>query len=365
MTVEIPLAQLARVEPAGFDRLVPGLREELLTALLRSLPKPIRRNVVPAAEWARRLGAELTDDPGTPLTDQLADAIRRATHVTVTGADFDLERVPAHLRMTFAAVDDRGKRVGTDKDLGACRRAWRSGRAATVAAVTVAATPGRELERTGLTAWDFGELPERIERPTAGATSSGYPALVDEGTSVAIRVFATPAEQRGGAPPRGPTPAGARHPDPDRLRAGASERHREAPARDESVSVGARVARRCAARRDRRDDRRCRARHRGRVRGAADPRVGGSRRGDLRRGRAGVPDSRLAREADRAISGASSMALMAPLADARAQLAALIHPGFVRITGITALEPDAGLPCRRSSTASSGWRRISAVTGPG
>src|SRR5690606_34277010 len=115
VTVEIPLARLPLVEDDGFDWLVPGLAEELVTALLKALPKPIRRHVVPAGDWARRLLPDL--DRGRPLREALADAIRAAAHTPVSPDDFELDRVPANLRMTFAAVDERGRRVGMSKDL--------------------------------------------------------------------------------------------------------------------------------------------------------------------------------------------------------------------------------------------------------
>ncbi len=119
MTVEIPLALLARVEPDGFSWLVPALREELVTALLKALPKAIRKNVVPAADWARKLGPLIEERRGaTRLETALAEAIRAQTYTPTSPDDFELDRVPAHLRMTFAAIDDRGKRLGTSKDLG-------------------------------------------------------------------------------------------------------------------------------------------------------------------------------------------------------------------------------------------------------
>src|SRR5690606_24488214 len=145
-----------------------GLHEELVTALLKSLPKAIRRNVVPAADWARRLLPEL--DRERPVREALADAIRAATHTPVSPDDFELDRVPANLRMTFAAVDDRGRRVGTSKDLAQLRSRFAERARKTVATVT--ATPGRELERTGVT--EFVDLPAHVQ----GGGATGYPALV-------------------------------------------------------------------------------------------------------------------------------------------------------------------------------------------
>src|SRR5690606_2913756 len=121
VTVHVPIALLARISPIGFDWQVPGLRLELVTALIKSLPKAIRRNVVPAADWAHRLLAPSTGSgsastsSGTasipepvegadtiPLTEFLAAEIQRQTYTPVTADDFDLDRVPPHLTVTFA-----------------------------------------------------------------------------------------------------------------------------------------------------------------------------------------------------------------------------------------------------------------------
>ncbi|MFC5791784.1 ATP-dependent RNA helicase HrpA, partial [Agromyces tardus] len=140
VTVLVPLVLLPRLEPAGFDWQVPGFRDELITALLRTLPKVLRRQVVPAAEWAAKIAAELPSGPedGTarePFLEVIAAVIKRLTFAPVTAGDFDLERVPAHLRISFRAVDDRGRTVGEDTDLRALQ-----GRLADKAGSAVAST---------------------------------------------------------------------------------------------------------------------------------------------------------------------------------------------------------------------------------
>jgi len=111
VTVTVPLPLLPRLDTAGFDWLVPGLRLELVTALLKTLPKAIRRSVVPAADWAAKLlsavpeGADLRE---LSITEFLAREIRRQTFTPVEPSDFDLERLPPHLRMGYAVVDERG-----------------------------------------------------------------------------------------------------------------------------------------------------------------------------------------------------------------------------------------------------------------
>jgi ATP-dependent helicase HrpA len=339
VTVEVPLALLARLEPRGFDWLVPGLREDLVTALLKALPKAIRRNVVPAGDWARRLLADLPTQADTPLVEVLGQAIRAAAHVPVAPGDFDLERVPAHLRMTFAAVDERGRRVGSSKDLTAlqARFAERSRTSVAVATTTAATGPSRELERRGLTTWDLDELPSVIESRQASSTVRGFPALVDEGDSVAIRVYATAADQAR-EHPRGvrrllaltlPSPVSYVQ---DHLSTAEKLLLAASPYRSTAALLDDALL-------------------------AVLDRIAGDRAPFDRAGfealrqeaSAGLVDGLFetvslaarvidgARVADRAISGSSSLALMAPLADARAQLADLVHPGFIRATGVTQL----------------------------
>ncbi|WP_150308111.1 ATP-dependent RNA helicase HrpA [Planctomonas psychrotolerans] len=197
VTVQVPLPLLAGLSPLGFDWQVPGLRGELVTALLRSLPKAIRRNFVPAAEWAERIAAALPEPadetPAEAFLATLATVMKRLTGVQVDPRDFDIERVPGHLRMTFAVVGDRGESVARGKDLPGLQRRLATRVRESVAAAT-AATP-HALERTGITSWDFGELPRTIDTRHGDSVIRAYPALVDEGSSVAIRLLTTPAEQ--------------------------------------------------------------------------------------------------------------------------------------------------------------------------
>jgi ATP-dependent helicase HrpA len=217
VSVVVPLALLAQISPDGFDWQVPGLRDELIAALLRALPKAIRRHVVPAADWAARLGEEISADgpeshdgrPPQSLRATLAARIQRVAHQPVTAADFDLDRVPAHLSMSFRAVDERGRALGSSRDLRELQdrlagRA-RSAVARSLTAVKPAApAPGTHaasapasgatsgvVERSGITTWDLGDLPDVVDTRVAGGVVRGYPALVDEKDAVALRIEAT------------------------------------------------------------------------------------------------------------------------------------------------------------------------------
>lgn len=193
VTVQVPLPLLPGLSPAGFDWQVPGFREELVAALIRTLPKAIRRNVVPATDWARRLLAAAPHDVdvnGLPILDFLATEIRRQSYTPVSSTDFDVERIPPHLRMTFAVLDERGRVLARSTDLGALQA-----KLATRSRDSLRRASGDSRERTGIISWDFGALPQHLETTVAGSPVRAYPALVDEGSSVAIRLFTTEAQQ--------------------------------------------------------------------------------------------------------------------------------------------------------------------------
>ncbi len=208
VTVHIPVDVLNRVEPEGFDWLVPGLRPELATALVKSLPKSTRKRFVPAPDHALAALAETDPDEG-PITDELARGLYIRTGSRVPPGQWDWDRVPDHLRMTFRVDDARGRRLGESKDLAALKEQLAPQVRTTMAKAASA------VERTGLTSWTFGDLPATFEqtqrparragrRPAAGDTAGpaggptiiGFPALVDRGDHVDIQVLPTEQEQR-------------------------------------------------------------------------------------------------------------------------------------------------------------------------
>ena len=187
VTVHVPVAVLARLGGGAFGWQVPALREELLTALIRSLPKDLRRNFVPAPDTARALLADL--NPGEePVLEAVQRELLRRSGILVPLDAFDLDRIPDHLRVTFAVEDPDGSELARGKDLAALQEqlAGQSRRA-----VVEAVADG--LERTGLREWpaDLAELPRSVARGGV----RGYPGLVDTGAGVDLRVFATGAER--------------------------------------------------------------------------------------------------------------------------------------------------------------------------
>ena len=191
LTVHIPLPVLNQVSDEGFDWLVPGMREELATALVKSLPKNVRRNFVPAPDHARRALA-LMDAGGAagerPFTDELADALFDLAKVRVPEGSWDTDRLPDHLKVTFRVEDARGKRLREGKHLAELQDAL-AGRLRQ----SMSKAAG-DLEKKGLTAWTLDDLPSTFTKSTGRQRITGYPALVDHGESVAVEVLGTRSE---------------------------------------------------------------------------------------------------------------------------------------------------------------------------
>ncbi|WP_448626664.1 ATP-dependent RNA helicase HrpA [Geodermatophilus sp. URMC 64] len=190
VTVDVPLGVLDTVaertsgESLAFT--VPGLREELVTALLRTLPKQLRRTLVPIPDRVREVLPHI--DPGEPLLPALERELQRAVGVPIPPDAWQPAQVPDHLRATFRVLDDAQRPLATGKDLAALK--------AEVAPQARAglARAASDLERTGLTSWELGSLPRTVEVRRGAHVVTAYPALVDEGTTVGVRVVATEAE---------------------------------------------------------------------------------------------------------------------------------------------------------------------------
>ena len=174
-----PAGRLNQVNPAEFSWQVPGLRNELVTELIRSLPKALRRDLVPAPDVAREVVARL-GAPSGDLRDAVARELRSLRGVSVPRDAWDLSRLPRHLRITFR-VTDGGRVLAEGKDVAELQRELRP----RLRAVLSEAAAG--ITRSGLTSWDFGALP-RVFRE-GGVVA--YPALADAGATVDVRLFET------------------------------------------------------------------------------------------------------------------------------------------------------------------------------
>ncbi|MEV6110210.1 ATP-dependent RNA helicase HrpA [Streptomyces sp. NPDC051940] len=200
VTVHVPLQVLNQVSAEGFDWQIPGLREDLVTELIRSLPKPVRRNFVPAPNAAKEF-LDRAVPLQEPLTATLARELHRMRGVPVSPEDFDWSKVPEHLRITFRVYDERRRKIAEAKDLEELRLRLKPKTRAAINRAFEQAAPaeqgasGAPEQRTGLTSWTIGALPRVFETRRAGHPVKAYPALVDEGASVAVRLFDTEAEQ--------------------------------------------------------------------------------------------------------------------------------------------------------------------------
>ncbi|MFZ1538621.1 MAG: ATP-dependent RNA helicase HrpA, partial [Chromatiaceae bacterium] len=189
VTLVVPTPLINQISPDRCEWLVPGLLAERISALLRGLPKIWRKLLVPIPDTAERLAARLQPSD-RPLIQALGEAIRDMTSIQVPEEAWDPAEIPGHLRMKFRLVDEAGRSLATGDDYHQLRRQFGgSGRQA------FAQIPTQGLEREGITRWDFGDLPVSLDLDRGGIHLRGYPALVDQGDSVALRVL----DSQGGA----------------------------------------------------------------------------------------------------------------------------------------------------------------------
>ncbi|MBC2931465.1 ATP-dependent RNA helicase HrpA [Nocardioides sp. zg-1228] len=189
LTIDVPVATLNRIDADDFSWLVPGLREELVTELIRSLPKSLRVAMVPAPNTAREFLAA-TPPGAEPLLDALERFARSTRSLVIPREAWDWSKVPAHLRPTYRVVTDEGAEAARGKDLDALKEPLRP--TFEQAMADVASDSG--VSATGRTTWTFGTVEESFVQRRAGHEVRGFPALVDEGPTVGLRVLATAEE---------------------------------------------------------------------------------------------------------------------------------------------------------------------------
>jgi ATP-dependent helicase HrpA len=188
VTVHIPLEVLNQVEDVGFDWQVPGMRQDLAVALLKSLPKATRRNFVPAPDRAHA-ALESADPSQGSLTEELARALWQMTGVRVPADEWDWPRVPDHLRVTFRVEDRTGEVVGEGKVLSRLQEKLAPQLRQTMRRAA------ESVERQGLRQWTFGALPPTFEHGAGDRVLQGFPAVVDHGDSVAIEILPSQHER--------------------------------------------------------------------------------------------------------------------------------------------------------------------------
>ncbi|MEX4020215.1 ATP-dependent RNA helicase HrpA [Haemophilus influenzae] len=189
VTVHIPLPLLNQVEMTGFDWQIPGLREELVIALIKSLPKSYRRNFVPAPNYAQAFLSRAVPLE-KPLLDTLIYELRRMTGVTVEAEHWNWEQIPSHLKMTFRVVDENGKKIAESMNLDELKFNLKDRVQESISAV---ADDG--IEQSRLHIWSFADLPQCYEQKQRGFSVKAFPAIVDEKDAVGIKLFETEFEQ--------------------------------------------------------------------------------------------------------------------------------------------------------------------------
>ncbi|MGH8601827.1 MAG: DUF3418 domain-containing protein, partial [Gammaproteobacteria bacterium] len=186
VSARLALALLGQISSERWQWLVPGLLHEKVTALIRALPKNLRRSFVPAPEFARACVEALSFGQGE-LLSALSEQLKRMTGVGVPADGWQLDRLPPHLHMLYQVVTPDGQVVAESRDLKALQAALSA-----EARAMFGSTLHWDIERDQIARWDFGTLPERITSVQQGITVNGFPALQDDGHSVSIRVFDTP-----------------------------------------------------------------------------------------------------------------------------------------------------------------------------
>jgi ATP-dependent helicase HrpA len=191
VTVTIPLAALNQMPEEPFEWLVPGLLREKVLELIRTLPKALRVNFVPAPEHADRAMELLQFGQGS-LFDALAAVLGKLSGLQVRASDFTPGELADFLKMNFRIVDQHGKQIATGRDLAAIRQKLGLAARATFAELP----PHPQFHRDGLKGWDFGDLPERVEIKRHGVTLGAYPAIVDQQDAIGLRLFDSPDAAR-------------------------------------------------------------------------------------------------------------------------------------------------------------------------
>ncbi len=185
VTAVIPVHQLNQVTQTAFDWLVPGLLEEKCIALIKALPKNIRKHFVPVPETVKQC-LEIEPDFKGALQEWLGNRLRKLTGEAIPLNAWNTETLTDHLRMNFRVVDDQGQLLDYGRDLKTLQLKH------TAKAVdSFDQIAADELNYTGCIGWAFDDLPETYQFIQNGQAFVGYPAIIDEGDAVGVRIFDT------------------------------------------------------------------------------------------------------------------------------------------------------------------------------
>ncbi len=185
VTLICPIELLNRVSESRCEWLVPGMLIEKVTLLIKSLPKQLRRNFVPAPDFAAA-ACSVMDAQGTSLSLALAKELKRMTGVGVSPDDWDFSALPDHLNMRYSVIDAEGQELQSSRNLATLQDQYSS-----QVEDTLLKFSDSSIERDQLTHWNFGDLPDSVEIEKSGMRMQGFPALQEQKDGVSIKLFAT------------------------------------------------------------------------------------------------------------------------------------------------------------------------------
>lgn len=185
VTITVPQEGLNQLDGDRLGWLVPGLIEDKIVALIRSLPKELRRDLVPIPEVAAKVAKVVNFGKGS-LSGEVAEGIELVTGIEIPSAAFDETKLPDHLRMLVRVTDQDGRTLASGRDLTGLRKEFGA-----LASTSFSATDDPRWTRDGLKTWDCGTLPPVIDVMRRGIALKGYPTLIDAGDAVSLRLLDT------------------------------------------------------------------------------------------------------------------------------------------------------------------------------
>lgn len=194
VTLICPVEVINRVSSARCEWLVPGMLVEKVTLLIKSLPKSLRRNFVPAPDFAVAACNAMTTGSGS-LLSALAKELQRMSGVRLSPEDWDSFSLPPHLTMRFSVVGSSGVQLRSGRDLEELKSAYID-----VVEDSLLKFSDNSIEKESVTDWNFGDLPLSIDIEKSGMTLQGFPALQATDEGVGIKMFATEAAARSAMP---------------------------------------------------------------------------------------------------------------------------------------------------------------------
>ena len=193
VTIKIPIDLLNQIKNRGFDWQVPGFRKDLIIALIKSLPKSLRRNLVPAPNYAEAF-LERIRTTDQPILESLEKEFRKMTGVKITSEDWQLDQVPDYLKMTFSIIDSNNEEIASGKDLVLLKEQLKNEVQKALSTLTTKKVVS--IEQSNITDWNFGTLPTTYEEKQKNYTVKAYPALIDHQNSVSIELVGNQEEQQ-------------------------------------------------------------------------------------------------------------------------------------------------------------------------